>query len=170
MKPNNIKPGIAKYTHLKYQYQRGEQPKPQPRYGQPKFPYTYNKNARVSFLDQLQALKYQREVPKAQNPQYGQPFPSYNKNERVSLADELQAIKRQYPQSEQRAQKPRYCRPKFPYKYDKNARVSFLDQIQVIPYKEVTHKEIDPPTPKKVPIPYRLLNEIQLLRILCLIR
>jgi len=87
MKPNNTKPGIAKYTHLKYQYQyqRGERPKPKPRYGQPTFPYTYNKNARVSFLD----------------------------------------------------------------------------QVQVIP-----HKEVEPPTPRKVPIPYSLLSEIQLLRIL----
>jgi len=92
MKLNNTKPGIAKYTHLKYQYQRDGQDKPKP--------------------------------------------------------------------------KPRYGQPTFPYTYDKNARVSFLDQIQVIPYKEVTHKEIDPPTPRKVPIPYRLLNEIQLLRIL----
>jgi hypothetical protein len=87
MKPNNIKPGIAKYTHLKYQYQRDGQdkPKPQPRYGQPKFPYTYNKNARVSFLDQVQVIQY---------------------------------------------------------------------------------KEVEPPTPRKVPIPYKLLSEIQLLRTL----
>lgn len=65
MKPNNIKPGIAKYTHLKYQYQRGEQPKPkqQPRYGQPTFPYTYSKQARVSFLDQVQAIPYKEVEP-----------------------------------------------------------------------------------------------------------
>jgi len=85
MKLNNTKPGIAKYTHLKYQYQREEQPKPKPRYGQPAFPYTYNKNARVSFLDQVQVIQY---------------------------------------------------------------------------------KEVEPPTPRKVPIPYSLLSEIQLLRIL----
>ena len=84
MRPNNTKPGIAKYTHLKYQYQREEQhkPKPKPRYGQPQFPYAYNKNARVSFLDTVHTLQY---------------------------------------------------------------------------------KEIEPPTPRKVPIPYRLLSEIQLL-------
>jgi hypothetical protein len=51
--------------------------------------------------------------------------------------------------------------PRFPYTYDKNARVSFLDQIQVLPYQEV-----DPPKPSKIPIPYSLLSEIQLLWLL----
>jgi len=155
MKLNNTKPGIAKYTHLKYEYQR-DKSEPKPRYGQPTFPYSYNKNARVSFLDQIQAIKYQRELPKAQNPQYGQPFPSYNKNERVSLVDELRAIERQYPQAKQRKSR---------YEHSKNKRVSFLDQIQAIPYKE-----IEPPTPRKVPIPYSLLSEIQLLWLLSGVR
>lgn len=60
MRANNIKPGIGKYTSLREQYKREaqEKPKPKPRYNTPKFPYTYDKNARVSFLDQIQVLPY----------------------------------------------------------------------------------------------------------------
>jgi len=70
-------------------------------------------------------------------------------------------LKYEYQREEQNKPKsqPRYSQPKFPYTYNKNARVSFLDQVQVIQYKE-----IEPPTPRKVPIPYSLLSEIQLLR------
>jgi hypothetical protein len=62
MKPNNIKPtGIAKYTSLKYKYER--EARTQPNYGQPTFPYTYRKNARVSFLDQVQVIPYRELDP-----------------------------------------------------------------------------------------------------------
>jgi hypothetical protein len=91
MKPNNTKPGIGKYTSLRERYKREaqEKPKQQPRYSKPTFPYTYNKNARVSFLDQVHTLQY---------------------------------------------------------------------------------KEIEPPTPREIPIPYSLLTEIQLLRLLSGVR
>ena len=60
MRANNIKPGIGKYTSMREQYKREaqEKPKPKPRYNPPKFPYTYDKNARVSFLDQVQVIQY----------------------------------------------------------------------------------------------------------------
>jgi len=60
MGANNIKPGIGKYTSMREQYKREaqEKPKPKPRYNPPKFPYTYDKNARVSFLDQVQVIQY----------------------------------------------------------------------------------------------------------------
>lgn len=54
MRANNTKPGIAKYTHLN---ERRFPKKP------PRLPYTYNKNARVSFLDQIQVLPYEEVAP-----------------------------------------------------------------------------------------------------------
>ncbi len=92
MKANSLRPGIAKYTQLKYKYKREEQARcesPKPRYGQPAFPYTYKKNARVSFLNQIQVIQY---------------------------------------------------------------------------------KEIEPPTPREVPIPYSLLSEVQLIWLLSRVR
>ena len=60
MRENNIKPGIGKYTSLREQYKREaqEKQKPKPRYNPPKFPYTYDKNARVSFLDSIPEIQY----------------------------------------------------------------------------------------------------------------
>jgi hypothetical protein len=58
MRANNTKPGVGKYTSMREKYKREAQEKPKPRYNPPKFPYTYDKNARVSFLDQVQVLPY----------------------------------------------------------------------------------------------------------------
>ena len=60
MRANNTKPGIGRYTSLREQYKREaqEKPKPKPRYNPPKFPYTYDKNARVSFLDSIPEIQY----------------------------------------------------------------------------------------------------------------
>jgi len=64
MRANNIKPGIGKYTSLREQYKREaqEKPKPKPRYNPPKFPYTYDKNARVSFLESAHAIPFKEIV------------------------------------------------------------------------------------------------------------
>lgn len=75
------------------------------------------------------------------------------------------SLRERYKREAQEKPKPRYNKPTFPYAYDKNARVSFLDQVQVIQYKE-----IEPPTPREIPIPYSLLSEIQLLWILSGVR
>ena len=68
MRANNTKPGIGRYTSLREQYKREaqEKQKPKPRYNPPKFPYTYDKGARVSFLESVHTIPFKEIVaPKA---------------------------------------------------------------------------------------------------------
>ena len=64
MRANNTKPGIGRYTSLREKYKREaqEKPKPKPRYNPPKFPYTYDKGARVSFLESVHAIPFKEAV------------------------------------------------------------------------------------------------------------